>query len=544
MTSPWFFFGLATFQFHLLIFWQCFVSSDAAPKSPSRCPFHPTNLCAAFQSPLVKISGFLKESDISSKSSACTSRPYTLTHSSFPPLSSAVVEEVETSTEKAQKKKKRKQNAGKPLEVHVIGLSHHNAAVDVREKLAVPEAQWNEVSQQICEKDGVQECALLSTCNRFEVYVGAHDTHEAIKDVVQFLCDRSGISQRELRQNLFMLTGQDAAWHLLRVSGGLDSLVVGEGQILSQVRQCYLHGIEKDGMAGKVISRMLNTAVAAGKRVRAETAISRGAVSISSAAVEFCDMKAPNDLGKEFLDSNVCIVGAGTMSRLLATHMGSLGVTKATLVNRNLDNAKKFCEEYPDISWDIKGMDELWEAIEKSDIVYTSTAATECILTEKNMKEHRTDNSNDIMLVDISVPRNVEKECDNLPGVNAYSVDDLKQVVARNTAMRRKQVLEAEDLLQEELQNFLGWQQSLDSIPAITQLQKKAELMRADEIKKVGSKLSDLDKKQQEAVQKLSKGIVNKLLHGPMTQLRAQEAPHQKKATLETVKSMFDLQDV
>jgi len=341
-----------------------------------------------------------------------------------------------------------------------------------------------------------------------------------------------------------MLAGEDAVWHLLRVAAGLDSLVVGEGQILSQVRQCYMHGIEEDGKAGKVTSRLLNTAVAAGKRVRSETSISRGAVSISSAAVEFCDMRAPTVLGKPFLESRVCILGAGKMSRLLATHMSSLGVKKAILVNRSLDKAKIFCEEFPDIEWDIKGMDELWEATAAAEVIYTSTAATESIYTENNLREHRTAESQKLMLVDISVPRNVDRECNLIPGVSAFNVDYLKQVVARNTAMRRKQVIEAEDLLKEELSNFIAWQQSLDTIPAITQLQKKAEEMRADELKRVESKLAQLDKKQQDAVDRLSKGIVNKLLHGPMAQLRAQEAPARKKATLETVKAMFSLEEL
>ncbi|CAM9718174.1 unnamed protein product [Choristocarpus tenellus] len=182
----------------------------------------------------------------------------------------------EAAQKKAEKRARRIAAASKPLSVHVIGVSHHNSAVEVREKLAVPEAEWNDASRKLCEFDNIDEAVVLSTCNRFEVYVASHNSRAAIKDVVSFLQQKSGLPQSDLRRNLFMLSNDDAVWHLLRVSAGLDSLVVGEGQILSQVKSCYMHGTEEDGSAGKVVSRLFNTAVSAGKRARAETSISRG----------------------------------------------------------------------------------------------------------------------------------------------------------------------------------------------------------------------------------------------------------------------------
>lgn len=229
---------------------------------------------------------------------------------------------------KPVQKKKKKVSSMTPLEVHVIGLSHHNAVVEVREKLAVPEAQWNEASGALCESGVIAEACTLSTCNRFEIYFSAHDSYAAFHEAMSYLERRSGLSQQELRKNLFLLSGEDAIWHLMRVSGGLDSLVVGEGQILSQVKQAYTRGMEPTGSGGKVVSRLLNSAVAAGKRVRSETGISKGAVSISSAAVEFSQMRCPKDLGKPFDESRIAIVGAGKMSRLLMIHMASQGVSK------------------------------------------------------------------------------------------------------------------------------------------------------------------------------------------------------------------------
>jgi len=520
-----------------------FQGFQPAPK----CPLHPTNIYNAIQSPFGSFSPSVYPQPVfhAQRSFQMDRRSHGRElRSSLIRVSSAVDEQVEVSeAEKAEKKAKRQSDSGKSIEVHVIGLSHHHASVEVREKLAVPEAEWNAVSSQLVEMDGVQEAAILSTCNRFEVYVGAHNTNEAIRDTVQFLSKRSGIPAHELRQSLFMLGGEDAVWHLMRVSGGLDSLVVGEGQILSQVRQCYLHSsnVEEGGQGGKVTSRLLNNALAAGKRVRAETAISKGAVSISSAAVEFCNMKGESTIGKEFLDSNVVIIGAGKMTKLLITHMSSLGVNKVTVLNRNVDNAKVLIEEYPDVEFELLPMTEMWSALHKADFAFTSTSSPDCILTKQNLAENKLGQNKPIFLVDISVPRNIEGGSSEVEGVHAFDVDDLKQVVARNTAMRRKQVLEAEELLREEMDSFLGWQRSLDAIPTINQLQVRAEEMRMAELSKAMKKLKDLESKEMKAVDQFSKGIVKKLLHGPMTQLRVQESPDKKKATLENVKDMFDL---
>ncbi|CAM9190223.1 unnamed protein product, partial [Laminaria digitata] len=457
----------------------------------------------------------------------------------------AAESEPESTESKAEKKARRMATSSTPLGVHVIGLSHHNAGVDVREKLAVPELEWNDASAKLCEFPNIKEAAVLSTCNRFEVYIASHDSHAAIRDVMTYLQEHSGLSQAELRQNLFMLSLEDAVWHLLKVSAGLDSLVVGEGQILSQVRQCYLRGTEEEGSAGKVVARLLNTAVSAGKRARSETSISKGAVSISSAAVEFSNMRAGKDLDKTLMESTVAIIGAGKMTRLLLVHLGSLGMKKVILVNRSMPKCQELIEEFPDMHMDVRlGAEdptELERAIGESDIVFTSTSATGCIVTKDQLERLGSGKDRPVMFVDISVPRNVEADCSDVPGVFAYDVDDLKMVVARNTALRRREMLEAEDILAEEHTKFSGWQQSLTATPAISKMQEKFEGMRAQEMRKAGNKLTNLSKKEIEVVEKLSKGIVNKMLHGPMSALRQPDGPEEKKLTLKILKAMFKL---
>lgn len=451
-----------------------------------------------------------------------------------------------TSIELEELKPKRSQQerlaaATKGLQVHVMGLSIHHATVDVREKLAVPEPDWNEASADIVATGTVAEAAVLSTCNRFEVYYAAADAHEAMKGVTKYLSKRSGLSVSTLRKNLFMLSGDDCVWHLMRVSGGLDSLIVGEGQILSQVRQCHTHSIEKDGSGGKVLSRMLNNAVAAGKRVRSETDIAKGSVSISSAAAELSEMKSAGDLMLPFPEARLAVIGAGKMTRLLVTHLASRGLERITIVNRSLKRPQELSEQFPDVDIEIKLMDDLFDVVGRSDVVYTATSSSDLLFSEQSLSENGLAGGRPLMIVDIAVPRNVDNDCNNLPGVKAYNVDDLKAVVAKNTALRQKEMIEAEVLLREEAHAFSAWRQSLTAIPTINQLQEKADSFRKQELQKCTKKLNGLSEKELEAVERLSRGIVNKLLHGPLSHLRKTEGTEEKKKALQELNSMFDL---
>lgn len=433
--------------------------------------------------------------------------------------------------------------ASKGLQVHVVGLSIHHASVEVREQLAIAESEWNAASNVICSTGEVEEAAVLSTCNRFEVYYAASDARSAMARVTSYLSERSGLPMSLLRRNLFMLSGDDAVWHIMRVSGGLDSLIVGEGQILSQVKQCYTHSIEGDGCGGKVLSRLLNQAVAAGKRVRSETAIAKGSVSISSAAAELSEMYSDDDLNLPFSEARLAVVGAGKMTRLLITHLASKGLEKITIVNRSMARPTELKELFPNVEIEIKLMDDLWDVVGRSDIVYTASSAN-IIIDEALLQENGLAGGRPLMLVDIAVPRNVGVDAQNVPSVSAYNVDDLKAVVARNTAMRQREMIEAEVLLKEESAEFVGWRESLSAIPTINQLQTKANAFREEELKKCTRKLNkSLTDKEMEAVERLSRGIVNKMLHGPMAHLRKSDSVEGKQTALKELSSMFRLEE-
>merc|ERR1711871_1223161 len=328
---------------------------------------------------------------------------------------------------KRSKKKGKKNTQEGALEVVVLGLSHHNAAVDVREKLAIPEASWNEAASSLTAYDGISEAAVLSTCNRFELYLAGANQYECIRDATDFLSNKAdgSIDAMTLRKNLFMLSGEDAIWHLLRVSAGLDSLVVGEGQVLSQVKRAHEHGQQAEGSSGKVVSRMLNTAISAGKRVRSETGIAKGAVSISSAAAEFTKMKLANDCNIDAMaESSVCILGAGKMARLLIVHLQTQGVGRVKIVNRSSARVEALRKEFPDLELHYHSPEEMMAVVAAADVVFPATAATEPILHAAALHEALQGRARPggLQLVDISVPRNVHADCDALEGVHSYNV--------------------------------------------------------------------------------------------------------------------------
>ena len=318
-------------------------------------------------------------------------------------------------------KQERLKLASKSLEVHVIGLSIHHASVEVREKLAIKEDDWNAASAEICSSGVVSEAAVLSTCNRFEVYYAAPSPREAVARVTEYLAKRADMKVSDLRKNVFMLSGDDAVWHLMRVSGGLDSLVVGEGQILSQVKHCHSHSIEDDGSGGKVLSRMLNTAVAAGKRVRSETAISKGSVSISSAAAELSEFMCNQDLNLPFSEARLAVIGAGKMTRLLITHLASRGLEKITIVNRSMQRPQELAEQFPDVDIEIKLLDDLWNVVGRSDIVYTAAFSDGYIIDAEMLRENGLAGGRPLMMVDIGVPRNVGPDCNEVSFLSILS---------------------------------------------------------------------------------------------------------------------------
>lgn len=422
------------------------------------------------------------------------------------------------------------------MNIAVVGLSHKTAPVDVREKLSIPETLYERAIAQLCTCPHIEEVAVLSTCNRLEIYLVTSETEQGIREVTQFLSDHSKLFLPQLRPHLFTLLHQDAVMHLMRVASGLDSLVLGEGQILAQVKHCHKLGQQHQGI-GRVLNQLFKQALTAGKRVRTETSIGTGAVSISSAAVELAQIKTQN-----LAACRVGILGAGKMSRLLVQHLLSKGAVNISILNRSLERAQELTKLFPEAELHLHPLSDLPAVLANSDIVFTSTAATEPLLDRAKL-EMVLDPAQPLLLFDIAVPRNVHADVNELSHVQAFNVDDLKAVVAQNQESRRQMAMEAEALLDEEVDTFDRWLRSLETVSTISSLRDKVETIRAQELEKALSRLgTEFAEKHQEVIEALTRGIVNKILHDPMVQLRAQQDIEARRQAMQTLTTLFNLE--
>lgn len=423
------------------------------------------------------------------------------------------------------------------MNIAVIGLSHKTTPVEVREKLSIPEPQIEKAIAHILSYPHIEEVAILSTCNRLEIYLVTTETEPGVREVTQFLSECSQIPLSQLRSHLFILLHQDAVMHLMRVGAGLESLVLGEGQILAQVKQTHKLGQQYKGV-GRLLNQLFKQAIGAGKRVRTETSIGTGAVSISSAAVELAHLEADN-----LSLCRIAILGAGKMSRLLVQHLIAKGANHLTILNRSTGRAQELANQFKEVQLHIRPLEEMMLTIAHSDIVFTSTSSTEPLIDRAKL-ESVLSPSHNLMLFDISVPRNVDADANDLSNVQAFNVDDLKAVVAQNQESRRQMAMEAEALLEEEVEQFEIWWRSLETVPTINQLRKKVELIREQELEKALSRLgTEFADKHQEVIEALTRGIVNKILHDPMVQLRAQQDIEARRRAMQTLHLLFNLEE-
>ncbi len=423
------------------------------------------------------------------------------------------------------------------MNIAVVGLSHKTATVEVREKLSIPEDRMEAAIAQLMSYPSIEEAAILSTCNRLELYVVTSETESGIREIMQFLSEFSQLPLQFLRRYLFILLRQDAVTHLMRVASGLDSLVLGEGQILAQVKNTHRLAQQHNG-AGRILNQLFKQSLSAGKRVRTETEIGTGAVSISSAAVELAQMKLKN-----LSDKHTTIIGAGKMSRLLVKHLISKGALKIAIVNRSRDRAAAMLKEFESsgAEFDIRPLDQMLDCIAISDLVFTSTASTEVILSRKNLEAIAINHSG-LTLVDISVPRNISSDAKELPNTQAYNVDDLQAVVAGNQESRRQMAMQAEILLEGCVAEFDSWWRSLETVPTISKLRQKMEIIREQEMEKALSRLgNDFADKHQDVIESMTRGIINKILHDPMVQLRAQQDIETRRRAMQMLQVLFDL---
>lgn len=342
-------------------------------------------------------------------------------------------------------------------------------------------------------------------------------------DIVCLVLQISSVPVSELCQHRVLLFNKDATQHLFEVSSGLDSLVLGEGQILSQVKQVVKTGQGVPGFERK-ISGLFKHAITVGKRVRTETSISTGSVSVSSAAVELAMMKLPESAHDS---AKMLVVGAGKMGKLVIRHLAAKGCRRMVVVNRTEERLNSIREELKDVEIEYRPFSQLMTCAGEADIIFTCTAL-ETLLFSKDQVQTLPPVSPEVggqrLFVDIAVPRNVGSCVSDVEGVQVYNVDDLEEVVAANKEDRLMKAMEAQAIIEEEVKEFEAWKDSLETVPTIKKLRAYAERIRTAELEKCLSKMrDDLPKSEKKAIYDLSLGIVNKLLHGPMQHLRCDD---------------------
>ena len=431
------------------------------------------------------------------------------------------------------------------MHIVVVGLSHRTAPVEVREKLSIPDSSIENSLSSLRNASEILEVSILSTCNRLEIYSLVRDLNLGLSSIKEFLSNYSKIKLDNLEPHLFDFRQEEAVLHLMKVSAGLDSLVLGEGQILSQVKKMMRLGQDFQ-TTGPILNRLLTQSISAGKKVRSETNLGTGAVSISSAAVELSQLKIGQSRGYDGLvtleNEKVLVVGAGRMSRLLITHLQAKGCQSLILINRNIDRAISLSNDFPGMNISSKSLEDLDEFLSTSTLVFTSTASEKPFIDLKRIKKLNIIDK--VKLIDIGVPRNISNDVKDHENVESFDVDDLQEVVSRNQEFRKKIAEEAESLIKEERGLFLQWWASLEAVPVINKLRSDLEIIRKEELQKALSRMGpDFSARERKVVEALSKGIINKILHTPVTKLRSPQSRQERQESLKVVEKLFSLSE-
>jgi glutamyl-tRNA reductase len=419
------------------------------------------------------------------------------------------------------------------MKVFIVGLNHKIADIDVREKLAFDGPKLLEGLMRFKELPEVQEAIILSTCNRVELYANVNDTAKASESIKTFLSEFHGIKRSSLDKALYMYDDIDAVRHTFRVASSLDSMIVGEPQILGQLKDAFELALEKK-TTGILLNKLMKKAISVAKKVRTETRIAENAVSISFAAVELAK-KIFTDLSER----SFMLLGAGEMAELAARHLITNGVKEVMVANRTYERACDLAQEFN--GRPVKFEEFIHEMVH-ADIIICSTGAPDYIVRKnemhKVMKERK---QRQVFLIDISVPRNIDPEINGLENVYLYNIDDLQGVVDANVSERQQEAEKAEKIVEDEIETFLKWQSSLDSVPTIKALRERAEEMKKEELDRLLNKIADLGEKDREAIEYMATALMNKLIHPPTAALK--DSSEDKESLVALVRKLYGIDE-
>ena len=421
------------------------------------------------------------------------------------------------------------------MNIIVVGLNHRTAPVELRERLAVSETRLPEALARLRRWPGVMEATILSTCNRVELYAVVKDTEQGFESLREYLISVAIASTtEEISPYLYSLDSAEAIRHLFRVTSSLDSMVVGEPQILGQVKEAFEAALNQKA-TGVILNKVIRKALSVGKRVRTETGIAENAVSVSYAAVELAKKIFQSLSGK-----TVLLVGAGEMAKLAARHLVSAGMQHVMITTRNFELAVDAARRF-------NGMpvpfDEFPREMAGADIVICSTGAVSYLIHAHDVQQALHARRNRPMfLIDISVPRNIDPKVGSLDNAYLYNIDDLQGHVDKNLEERRREAMKAEELIHDEVGLIVKWIKSLDALPTIRALRRKADDIQRLEVDRILTKLGPVSPRQRQLVEELAAAITNKLLHGPLVALKAEADAPNGTLFAEIAQRLFELE--
>jgi len=418
------------------------------------------------------------------------------------------------------------------MNFQLIGINHNTAPVEVREQMAVPESRLADALGKLVHHPGVEEGLILSTCNRVEVLA---QTRNGSADLRSFLHGYFQLDPEKFAPHLYEYRERDAIRHLFRVTSSLDSMVVGEPQILGQVKEAYATA-RAVGAIHAQLDLLLTRSFAVAKRVRTETAVGSSAVSVASVAVELAQKIFGSLKG-----THVCLIGAGKMSELAARHLQAHGAESIFVANRTYERATQLAAKF---KGEAIHFSDIYEFCDKADIIISSTGAPVAIFRREHGERFLARRKNRPMFfIDIAVPRDVDPQMNKLDGIFVYDIDDLQQAVAAHTADRQREAERAEAIIQSEVERFLARLQTLEVVPTIVSLQDHLETIRQAEIDRVRGRLGELSPEQELAIETLTRGIVNKIMHTPISTLKTAAREAEATTVVDVVRRLFNLQE-
>jgi glutamyl-tRNA reductase len=414
----------------------------------------------------------------------------------------------------------------------LVGTDFRCAPIELRELVACTGEEAEHALLHLLARQGVAEAFLLSTCNRTEIYLQPQDEDEAYRTVLDLIFLKKA-PELEKPGRLYVKRNGEAALHLLAVASGLESMVLGEPEILGQVKQQAALA-EHVGSTGPVLRRLLRSALAAGARARQETAITAGAVSLGYAVVELA-----RNIFSGLEECRVLVIGAGEIARSVARPLVERGAKELKVANRSAERARQLQEELPQAQ--LLTFEERLDAVRTADVVIATTGADEPVLTRRQLKQAIAESRRNrpLLVVDLGVPRNVEPSAARLENVFLHTIDSLDLLIQKNLKRRKEEVPRVEEILDQELQHFRSWVRGLEAEPIIAQMQKQAERIRQRELAEAFSRFPA---ETHEDLERLTRSLVRKILHHPSTQLRGRDGA-QDLSRLDLVRELFRLDD-